>query len=131
MLKIELLSIEFGAAKSKRKAIKSGTRPWAKKKKRKVNSKINHQISKSLYNWIMRHPQVLQPPLFNDCLKVKIYGHTRPQIFPKHLLQVSIRELHNSLVSDSDYGGFKEARYADNNTIIGDSTLCSLFPPQL
>ena len=45
-----------GAAKSKRKEIKSGTTPWASKPKKKVNSKINDQIKKSLYNWIMNHP---------------------------------------------------------------------------
>ena len=49
---------------------------------------------------------------------------------PKFLLQVSIQELHNSLVSDPVDGGIKEARVADNNIIISDSTLRSLFPPQ-
>ena len=66
---------------------------------------------------------------FNDSLKVNIDGHTRPQITPKMLLWVSSREIHNSLVSDPDYGGLKEAIYAENNIIISDFTLCSLFPP--
>ena len=57
-------------------------------------------------------------------------GHTEPQLVPKLLLQVSVRELHNNLVSDTDYGGLKEARDAENNIIISDSTLRSLFPPQ-
>ena len=52
-----------------------------KEKKWKGNSKINNQINNSLYNWIVRHPQVVQSPIFNDCLKVKIDGHTRPQFF--------------------------------------------------
>ena len=47
-------------------------------RKKKVNSEINNQIKKSLYNWIMRHPQVVKSPIFNDCLKVNIDGHTRP-----------------------------------------------------
>ena len=33
-----------------------------------------------------------------------------PQIVPKLLLQVSARELHNSLVSDPNDGGIKDAR---------------------
>ena len=45
-----------GTAKQKRKAIKSGTTLWSLKTKRKVNPKINNQIKKSLYNWIMHHP---------------------------------------------------------------------------
>ena len=44
-----------GDAKSKHKAIKSGTKPWEMKTKRKGNSKINDQIKKSIYNWIMHH----------------------------------------------------------------------------
>ena len=79
----------------------------------------------------MHHSQVVQSPIFNDCLKVNIDGHTRPQIFPKLLLQVSIREIHNSLVSDPEYGGLREAIDAENNIIISDSTLSSLLPPQL
>ena len=52
----------------------------------------------------MHHPQVVQSPISSDCLKVKIYGHTEPQLFPKLLLQVSVQELYNSLVSDLVYG---------------------------
>ena len=46
-------------------------------------------------------------------------------------LTVSIRELHNSLVSDLNDGGLKDYRNEDDNTIISHSTLRSLFPPQL
>ena len=56
---------------------------------------------------------------------------TEPQLVPKLLLQVSVRELHNSLVSDPNYGGLKDARDEDGKIIISDSTLRSLFPPQL
>ena len=45
---------------------------------KKGNSRINDQIKKSPNNWIINHPQVVQSPIFNDCLKVNIYGHTRP-----------------------------------------------------
>ena len=51
--------------------------------KAKRKFKINDQINKSLYNWIMHHPQVVQSPAVNDCLKVKIDGHTEPQLVPK------------------------------------------------
>ena len=97
----------------------------------KVKSKINNHIKKFLYNWIMHHPQVFLSPIFNDGLNANIDGHTRPQIVPKLLLQVYIRELHNSLVSDSDYILLKDSRNAYNNIIISISTLCSLLPPQL
>ena len=99
-------------------------------KNRKGKSKIDEQINKSLYNWIMHHPQVVQSPIFNDCLKVKFYGYTEPQLIKKLLLQVFVRETHNNLVIATIYYGLKELRDEDDNIIISDSTLRSLLPPQ-
>ena len=73
----------------------------------------------------------MQSPIANDCLEVKIDGYTEPQLVPKFLLQVSIRELHNSLVTNRKDGGLKESRHEDDNILISDSTLRSLLPPQL
>ena len=96
-----------------------------------MHSKINEQIKRNLYTWITRHPQVVQSPISNDCLKVVLDDQTAPQLVSKLLLQVSVRELHNSLVSDPNDGGLKDARDEDGKIIIRDSTLCSLLPPQL
>ena len=71
----------------------------------------------------MHNPQVVQSPIFNDCLKVNIDGHTELQLVPIFLLQVSVKEIHNRLVSDTDDDGLKEAIDAENNIIISDSTL--------
>ena len=57
--------------------------------------------------------------------------HSEPQLIPKLLLQVSIQELHNSMVSPSEEVLLKEEIYSDNNIIISDSTLRSIIPPQL
>ena len=57
--------------------------------------------------------------------------NTEPQLVPKWLLRVSVRELNNSQVSDHNDGGIKYSRYEDDNIIISDSTLRSLLPPQL
>ena len=59
------------------------------------------------------------------------YDQIEPQLVPIFLIRVSVRELHNSLVSDTNDVGLKDTRDEDDNIIIGDSTLCSLFPPQL
>ena len=67
----------------------------------------------------------------NDCLRVSIDGHYLPQLVSKLLLQVSVRELNNIMVSPPDEGGLKEERDADNNIIISDSTLKSIISPQL
>ena len=71
----------------------------------------------------MHHPEVVQSPVFNDCMNVNIYCHNKLKIVPKLLLKVSVRELPNSLVSNPIYCGLKEARDVENNIIINDSTL--------
>ena len=53
---------------------------------------------------------------------------TEPQLVQKILLQVSVKELHISLVSDPNGGGLKYARDEDGKIIISDSTLRSLLP---
>ena len=77
----------------------------------------------------MRHPQVVQSPISNDYLKIKLDDQTKPQLVPKLLIHVSVREPHNSLVSDPNYGGLKYARDENGKIIISYSTLCLLLPP--
>ena len=90
-VKNKTATCRVGSAKSERKVIKSGTKKFELKQMRKVNSKINDQIKKSLYDWIMHHPQVVKSPIVNVCMKLKSYGHTEPQLVPNILLQVYIR----------------------------------------
>ena len=84
-----------------------------------------------MYTWITHHPHVFQSPISNYCLRVMLDYYTEPQLVLKLLLQVSVRELHNSLISDPNDGGLKYARDEENNIIISDSTLRSLLPHQL
>ena len=84
-----------------------------------------------MYTWITRPPQVVQSPISNNCLKVVLDDQSEPQLVPKLLLQVSVRELNNSLVSDPNDVGLKDARDEDGKIIISDSTFRSLLPPQL
>ena len=98
--------------------------------KKQWHSKINEQIKINLYSWITCHSQVVQSKFSNDCLKVMFDDYTEPELVPKFLLQVSVIELHNSLVSDINYGGLKYARDEDGKIVISDSTLRSLLPPQ-
>ena len=72
-----------GAAKYKRKAIKYENITLSLKQKQKSHSKIIEEIRKSLYNWIIHYPQVVQSPIEHDCLKVKIGGYIEPQLVLK------------------------------------------------
>ena len=62
---------------------------------------------------------------------VSIYENSEKQSMPKLLLQVSVRELRNSILSHQEEGRMKEVRYEDNNVIISDSTLQNILLPQL
>ena len=77
------------------------------KKKRKGHSKRNDHIKHSIYTWITRHPQVVQSSILNDCIKLIFDDQTEPQMVPKVLIQVYVRELHTSLVSDPNDGGIQ------------------------
>ena len=122
--------LRFVAAKLKRKSIKVCNSIWTKK--RQIgHSKINDQIKRNLYTWITRHPQVVQSPISNYCLKVMLDDKTEPQLVPKLLPHVSVRELHNSLVSDPNDGGLKDSRGEYGKIITSDSTLRSMLPTQL
>ena len=87
------------ADKSNHNSIIADIMLWLSIKNRKLNTKINEQVKKYLYNWVVQHPQVVQSPISNDCLKVYIFGQSEPQLISKLLLQVSFRELHNSMMS--------------------------------
>ena len=100
------------------------------KQNKKGHEQINDQIKCNIYAWITSHPQVFQSPISNYCLKVMFDDQTEPQLFPKLLLRVSVRELHNSIVNDSNDGVLKDARDEDDNIIISNSTLFSLLPHQ-
>ena len=113
------------AGKSKRKA------DFPLDKENKKRTFINNQIKRNFYTWITRHPPVFQSPISNDCLKVMLDDHLEPQLVPNFFLRLSVRELHNSLVSDPNNGGQKDARDKGGMTIISDSTLRVLLPPQL
>ena len=119
------------SAKSKCRAMKVGTRQWTHRIKLRGHSKINDQIKRTLYEWIARHPQVVQSKFSNDCLKVMLDDQREHQLVPKLLLRVSLRELYNSLISDPNDGGLKYARDEYGNIIISDYTLHSMLPSQL
>ena len=92
-------------------------------KKRKGNSIINDEIKCNLYAWITCHPQVVQSSISNDCLKVIFDDQKEPQLVPKLLIQVSVRDMHNRLVSGPHDDGIKDASDEDDNIIISDSVL--------
>ena len=91
----------------------------------------NEHVKSAFYRWILCHPKMFQSPRANDCIKITVDGQTTPKLVPKVLLQVSVRELNNSMVSPIEEGGLKEARDKDDNIIISDTNLRNILPPQV
>ena len=78
----------FVAEKSRRKSMKVCNSLWTKKQK--GHSKINEQIKRNMYTFITRHPQVVQSPISNYCLKVLLDDQSEPQLVPTFLLRVYV-----------------------------------------
>ena len=93
---------------------------WYSIPKRRGHSKINQQVKKALYNFILQYPHVLQSPIETYFIKLSIKGQSETQLVTKLLLQLLVRELHNRMVSPTEEGGLKEAIDTENNTIISD-----------
>ena len=72
---------------------------WYSITKQRGHTKINECVKIYIYNWILQHPQVVQYPIANDYPKLSIYGQAKPQLVPKLLFQVLVRELHTSMES--------------------------------
>ena len=94
------------------------------------DSKAMPELIEHLNEWIGNHPQVVNSPIPNDTFlvpdperpgkKIRVY---------KLLLQISIRELHNDLISESSIYQLKEA--IDETTgkpLISDTALRALMP---
>ena len=100
----------FFANESKHKAIRADSMLWSSIPKQRSHTKINQQVKKTIYNWILQHPQVVVYPIEYYCLKLSINGQVEPQLVPKLLFQLSVWEIHNSMVSTKKECGIKEAR---------------------
>ena len=73
----------------------------------------------------------MQSLIQNDHLYVSIDGNSKKYFMPKVLLQVSAQEILNSMVSNPEESGLKDARDEDINIINSDSTFHNIIPPQL
>ena len=118
-------------AKSKRKAIRAGNVLCFIISKRLGHTQINKCVNITLYEWILKHIQVLQSPISNYLLKVSLDNNSETQMVPNTLLQVYVFKLHNIMVRTPEEVLRKEERGKDNYIIISDSKLRNTLPPQL
>ena len=76
------------ADKSKCKEIISCSQVWSKIPNIQGHTKINEHVNIAFYYWILCHPQIVQSPIANNCLKITINRKTAPQLVSRFLLQV-------------------------------------------
>ena len=74
----------------------------------------------------MKHPHVIQYPNISNSIFVKFNGTLLKK--QKHLLQISVRELHSDLILPVSQGRFCGARNSDVRVCIGDMYLRKYMP---
>ena len=71
-------------------------------KKRENNSKVTPELFDHLHEWTGYNSQVVNSPTYNDTLLVPDHKQPGNKIgISKLLLQISICELHNDLISEN------------------------------
>ena len=64
---------------------------------------MTSELIDNLHEWIGNHPQVVNLPIYDDTLLVPDHKQPGKKIrVSKFLLQISICELHNDLISESN-----------------------------
>ena len=107
---------------------------WSQVKARRGHRKVTEEIRMALHEWIFAHPRVVNSPIANDTLLVLNPQTGKKERTGKLLLEISVRELHNDLISTEQGGlvnGLGEARDDKGKVIISDTALRYLLPPQL
>ena len=83
---------------------------WVSVKKKENHSKVTSELIEHLRKWIGNHPQVVNLPIYNENLLVPDHKQPVNKIrVSKFLLQISICEIHNHLISESSIYKIKEA----------------------
>ena len=78
---------------------------WSSVKKRKQYVKISSELRDSVIKWLHNHPHIISSPIYSDTLLFKDPFEPKTNLrVPKMLRQISMRELHNYLLSDPPKG---------------------------
>ena len=78
----------------------------------------------------MKNSNVRESPIARDTLLITDAESGVKRRFSKLLLECSMQQLHNELITSPDDGGLLGARCTDtNDVIISDTILHSLEPP--
>ena len=86
--------------------------------KEETYSKITFYLRDTVIKWLHNHPHIVSSPIYNDKLLFKDSSEPNTKTRVEKLLrQVSMRELHNDLLSDPPTG-LSEVYDVSSRTII-------------
>ena len=89
-------------------------------------------LRQKLVEWITKNSNVRESPIVRDTLLITDAESGVKWRFPKLILEISMRKLHNYLIASPDDGGLLGSRHANiNDVIISDTMLRYLAPTQL
>ena len=117
--------------KKKRKRVLEGEYElWVSFNKRKNYQKVTPELIGHIHEWIGNYPKVVKLTISNDTLLFPDHKQPGKKVgVSKLLLQISIRELHNDLVSENSIYQSKEAIYeSTGKPLTSDTDLHALMP---
>jgi hypothetical protein len=79
----------------------------------------------------LNHENAIASPIAKDTLLVLSKETGEKEGVGKLLLEISVRELHNSLIGLVEDGGLASARDANGKVLTSDTALRYMLPPQL
>ena len=82
---------------------------------------FSEKLINELHAWVENFPDVIHPTNLKDSVFVKNNGSLIKK--QNHLLQISVRQLHNDMILPSSQGGFSDARTDYGNICIGYTSL--------
>ena len=94
--------------------------------KRHYENIFSEKLVNGLNEYIENHPRVIHSPNFLDSLFVKIDVTIVNK--QKHILKISVRDLHSDMILPIPQGGFLGAITVDGKLCIGDTPLRKYMP---
>ena len=104
---------------------------WSSVSKRKMYRKISDEVIGGIRKWILNHLHVVISLISNDTLMIKDDDTGRMVTVAKILLEISVRELNNDLISPPSEGAYEGEINSEGFFKSVITMLRSLLPPQL
>ena len=88
-----------------------------------------NNIFNELHEWIDKHPCLIKSPNVLDFIFIKFNGDLLNK--QKHLIQISVHEIHNDIILPVFQGGFHGGTNMYERVYIGDTYLIKYMPKHI